>query len=47
MDKTCIIPSKQITTTESSRKGCQARQIKVKIITFHAHRSTPGYDQDI
>ena len=26
--------SKQITTTETSRKGHQARQIKIKIITF-------------
>ena len=32
---------------KTSRKGRQARQIEVKIITFYAHRSTPGYDQDI
>ena len=37
--------SKQITTT--SHIGCQDRWIKRKIITFKAHRSTPGYDQDI
>ena len=48
MDKTHIIPSKQTMTTETSRKGHQARWIKIiKIITFHAHRSTPGYNQDI
>ena len=39
--------SKQTMTTETSRKGHQARRIKNKTITFHAHRSTPGYDQDI
>ena len=39
--------SKQITTTETSHTGRQDRRIKVKIITFKAHRSTPGYDQDI
>ena len=30
MDKTRIIPSKQTMTTETSRKGRQARQIKNK-----------------
>ena len=30
MDKTRIIPSSQTTTTEISRKGRQARRIKIK-----------------
>ena len=34
MDKTCIIPSRQTTTTEMSRKGCQARRIKIKSLHF-------------
>ena len=34
-------------TIKTSRKGHQARWIEVKIITFHAHRSTPGYDHDM
>ena len=43
-----IIPIRQTMTTKTSQKGCQARRIKnKKIITFYAHRSTPGYDQDI
>ena len=47
MDKTHIIPSWQTTTTKTSRKGRQARRIKIEIVTFYAHRSTPGYDQDV
>ena len=47
MDKTRIIPSKQTTTTKTSRKSHQARWIEKKITTFYAHRSTPCYDQDI
>ena len=40
--------SKQITTTETSRIGRQDRRIKKKkLLHFKAHRSTPGYDQDI
>ena len=39
--------SKQIMTTKTSRKGHQDRWIKIKIIHFKAHRSTPGYNQDI
>ena len=34
MDKTRIISSKQTMTTKTSQKGRQARQIKIKIITF-------------
>ena len=39
--------SKQITTTETSRIGCQDRWIKkVKLLHFKAHRITSGYNQD-
>ena len=40
--------SKHTTTIKTSRKGCQARRIEIKNhYIFKAHRSTPGYDQDI
>ena len=43
--------SKQIMTTEISCIGRQYRRIKKKkkkkLLHFKAHRSTPGYDQDI
>ena len=35
MDKTRIIPSRQTTTTKTSRKGCQAKWIKIKKKSFH------------
>ena len=43
------IQSKRTMTIKTSRKGCQARRIKIKKKSLHfkAHRSTPGYDQDI
>ena len=43
----CAFQSKQITTTETSHIGRQERQIKEKLLHFKAHRSTPGYNQDI
>ena len=40
--------SKRTMTIKTSRKCCQARWIEIKkSLHFKAHRSTPGYDQDI
>ena len=49
MDKNSHFKVIQIMTTETSRKGRQARRIKIKkkSLNFKTHRSTPGYDQDI
>ena len=47
MDKNSHFKAKKIMTTETSRIGHQDRRIKEKLLHFKAHRSTPGYDQDI
>ena len=40
--------SKRTMTIKTSWKGHQARWIEInKSLHFKAHRSTPGYDQDI